>query len=245
LGPLFWLLLLLPLEYWRAYHYNVRLNSLLVSRDSEVQQAVAEVFDGIELRTQDDSISALDLIGRSHFDGFIIDCDGIERGSEIVAAARHSRSNRKSVIFTIVSGKTSVAAATELGSNFVLEKPLDTARLSTYFQSSVRQMEMEHRRYFRYELSIDAEVVRRDGAIISAQILNVSDGGLALRLLDRAHLHGSVTLRFTIPNAQQTPLTAVALICWSRGPVFGIRFFGMPKESGAAYAEWLSSMALV
>jgi DNA-binding response OmpR family regulator len=223
----------------------VRLNSLLVSRDPDVQQAVADVFDGIEVRQREDGISALDLIGRSHFDGFVIDCDGIERGTEIIAAARNSRSNRKSVIFTITEGKTPVAAAMDLGSNFVLEKPLDVGRLSTYFQSSLRQMEAEHRRYFRYELALDAEVIRRDGTTISAQILNVSDGGLALRLLDRAHLHGSVTLRFSIPDAKRTFITAIALICWSRGPVFGIRFFGMHEDSGKAYADWLSSMALV
>jgi DNA-binding response OmpR family regulator len=223
----------------------VRLNSLLVTRDPDVEHAVADVFEGIELRVRDDSISVLDLIGRSHFDGFIIDCDGIERGTEIIAAARNSRSNRKSVIFTIADGKTPVAQAMELGSNFVLEKPLDIGRLSTYFQSSIRQMEAEHRRYFRFELALDAEVVRRDGTTTSAQILNVSDGGLALRLLDRAHLHGSVTLRFTIPDARRTFITAIALICWSRGPVFGIRFFGMHEDCGKAYAEWLSSMALV
>lgn len=222
----------------------MRLNSLLVSRDSEVQKPVAEVFDGVELRVCEDSISALELIGRSHFDGFIIDCDGIERGSELIVAARGSRSNRKSVIFTIVN-ETAAVTAMELGSNFVLEKPLDAGRLSTYFQSSLRKMETEHRRYFRYELAIDAEVIRRDGTIISAQILNVSDGGLALRLLDRAHLHGSVTVRFSIPNAKRTIITAVALICWSRGPVFGIKFFGMHDDSSAAYAEWLSSMSLV
>ncbi|MCU1271662.1 MAG: response regulator receiver protein [Acidobacteriaceae bacterium] len=222
----------------------MRLNSLLVSRDSEVQKPVAEVFDGVELRVCEDSINALELIGRSHFDGFIIDCDGIERGSELIVAARGSRSNRKSVIFTIVN-KTAVATAMELGSNFVLEKPLDAGRLGTYFQSSLRKMETEHRRYFRYELAIDAEVIRRDGTVISAQILNVSDGGLALRLLDRAHLHGSVTIRFTLPNTKGTIVTAVALICWSRGPVFGIKFFGMHDESSAAYAEWLSSMSLV
>jgi len=123
-----------------------------VTRDPDVEQAVADVFDGIELRVRDDSISVLDLIGRSHFDGFVIDCDGIERGTEIIAAARNSRSNRKSVIFTISDGKTPVAQAMELGSNFVLEKPLDIGRLSTYFQSSIRQMEAEHRRYFRFEL---------------------------------------------------------------------------------------------
>ncbi|HEX3740595.1 MAG TPA: PilZ domain-containing protein [Terriglobales bacterium] len=223
----------------------MRLNSLLVSRDADVQEAVEDVFHGIEVRVRDDGISALDLIGRSHFDGFVIDCDGIERGTEIISAARNSRSNRKSVIFTIANGKTSIAQAMELGSNFVLEKPLDVGRFSTYFQSSIRQMEAEHRRYFRFELAIDAEVIRRDGTTISAQILNVSDGGLALRLLDRAHLHGSVTVRFSLPDVRRTFITAVALICWSRGPVFGIRFFGMHEDSGKAYAEWLSSMALV
>ena len=43
----------------------------------------------------------------------------------------------------------------------------------------------------------------------------------------------------------RTFITAIALICWSRGPVFGIRFFGMHEDCGKAYAEWLSSMALV
>lgn len=216
-----------------------------MSRDAAVREAVKDVFHGIEVRVRDDGISALDLIGRSHFDGFVIDCDGIERGTEIISAARNSRSNRKSVIFTIADRKTSIAQAMELGSNFVLEKPVDVGRFSTYFQSSIRQMEAEHRRYFRFELAIDAEVIRRDGTTISAQILNVSDGGLALRLLDRAHLHGSVTVRFSLPDVRRTFITAVALICWSRGPVFGIRFFGMHEDSGKAYSEWLSSMALV
>lgn len=223
----------------------MRVNCLLVSRDSQVQKLVAEVFAEIDLRLREDTLAALDLITRSHFDGFIIDCDGIERGTEIIIAARSSRSNRKSVIFTIVNGKTSVATAMELGSNFVLGKPLDLDRLTTYFQSSLHKMEREHRRYFRYQLSLDAEVVRRDGKVVPAQILNVSDGGLAIRLLDRAHLHGSVTIRFTLPDTRRTAITAVALLCWSQEPIFGMKFFGLDGESEKAYSEWLSSMALV
>ena len=65
---------------------------------------------------------------------------------------------------------------------------------------------------------------------------------LALRLLDRRTFTVS-QLRFTIPDARRIFITAIALICWSRGPVFGIRFFGMHEDSGKAYAEWLSSMA--
>jgi ActR/RegA family two-component response regulator len=215
-----------------------------MSRDPKMQQAVAQVFAGIDLHVSEDAVSALELISGSHFDGFIVDCDGMKHGAEIIAGVRSSRANKKSVIFTVVNGKTSVAMAMELGSNFVLGKPLDVNRLSKYFQSSLHKMEAEHRRYFRYQVTVDAEVVRRDGKVIPAQILNVSDGGLALRLLERANLHDSVTLRFPLPSARRTLITAVAVLCWSREPMFGMKLFGMDEESRKAYAEWLSSMAL-
>ena len=209
-----------------------------------MRQAMAPAFAGIDLHVHEDPISALELISRSHFDGFIVDCDGMKHGTEIIAGVRSSRANPRSVIFTIVNGKTTVATAMELGSNFVLGKPLDVYRLSAYFKSSLHKMETEHRRYFRYQLTLDAEVVRRDGKVIPAQILNVSDGGLALRLLERARLHDSVTLRFALPSAQQRLITAVAVLCWSREPIFGMKLFGMDEESRKIYAEWLSSMAL-
>lgn len=222
----------------------MRVNCLLVSRQPDVQKIVGEVFAGVDVRVREDTLSALELIGRSHFDGLVIDCDGMERGPEIIVAVRSSRSNRKSVVFTIVNGKTSIATAMECGSNFVLGKPLDAERLDTYFHSSLHKMEREHRRYFRYQLTLDAEVVRRDGQIIPAQILNVSDGGLALRLLDHAHLSGSVNIRFTIPNAERNVIMAVAVLCWSRDPIFGMKLFGMDKQCETNYHDWLSSMAL-
>ena len=97
--------------------------------------------------------SAFELLNRSHFDAFIVDCDGMEHGTEIIAGIRSSRANRKSVIFAIVNGMTSVATAMELGSNFVLGKPVEVGRLRTYFQSSLHKMESEHRRYFRYQVT--------------------------------------------------------------------------------------------
>ena len=203
-----------------------------------------QVFGAIDLQVNEDIRSAFELLNRSHFDAFIVDCDGMEHGTEIIAGIRSSRANRKSVIFTIVNGMTSVATAMELGSNFVLGKPVEVGRLRTYFQSSLHKMESEHRRYFRYQVTVDAEVVRRDGRVIAAQILNVSDGGLALRLLEQAHLDGSVTIRFHCPNTEKI-VTAVAVLCWSRETIFGMKVFGMDEQSRKAYAEWLSSMPLV
>ena len=223
----------------------MRLNCLLLSHDPTIQHAVAQVFVGIDVQVKEDTISAFELLSKSHFDGFIVDCDGTERGTEILGGIRSSRANRRSVIFTIVNGKTSIANAMELGSNFVLGKPLDFKHLSMYFESALYKMEAEHRRYFRHQVTLDAEVLRHDGKAIPAQLLNVSEGGLALRLLDRANFDSSITIRFALPNARQTLITAVAVLCWSREAIFGMKLFGMDEESRKAYTDWLSSMPLV
>lgn len=222
----------------------MRVNSLLITRDPQVQDLVAEVFAGVDLRLREDTPSAVELIGKSHFDGFIIDCDGTEGGRNILAAVRASRANRQSVIFTIVDGTTSVGAASELGSNFVLGKPVEKSRLEAYLRSSIQKMEAEHRRYFRYQLTLDAEVILRDGTAVAAQILNVSDGGFAMRLLDRAHLHGAVTVAFSLPGPKRVVVAGTAVACWATEPIFGMKFVSMDKDSRSAYDEWLFSMTL-
>lgn len=221
-------------------------NSLLVSRDRRVQSAVADVFAGIDLKLREDFGAALDAINTSHFDGFVVDCDGIERGPEIIGRIRESRGNRKSVIFAIVSGTTSISDATAMGANFVLRKPLEITRLTTYVRSSICKMEAEHRRYFRYQLTLDAEVIRRDRRAIAAQVFNVSSGGVALRLLDRALVEEPVTIRFTIPSGKTTRvISAMATVCWANETMLGMKFFGMDEASRTAYDLWLSSMTLM
>lgn len=223
----------------------MQVNSLLIAHDPQVQEIVSDVFAGIDLRLREDTSSALELISRSHFDGFIVDCDGIEKGRDVVAGIRNSRANRQSVIFTIVDGTTSVETATELGSNFVIGKPVEAVRLETYLRASIGKMEAEHRRYFRYQLMLDAEVILRDGTTVAAQILNVSDGGFAMRLLDRANLHGVVTVWFTIPGPKRIVITGYAVARWCTEPIFGMKFVRLDDDSRTAYELWLYSMALL
>src|SRR5690349_20824798 len=116
----------------------MRVSCLLVTPDPAVEQAIADVFIGFDLRLRDDSLSALDLIGRSHFDGFIVDCDGVERGPEVIFGIRRSRSNRNSSIFTVVDRKTSFENASVLGSNYVLNKPIEQLRLRRYLHAVPR-----------------------------------------------------------------------------------------------------------
>ena len=68
--------------------------------------------------------------------------------------------------------------------------------------------------------------MRRDGNVVPAQIPNVSDDGFAIRLLDHARLDAAITVRFSIPGAKE-PVVAIATVCWSTEPIFGMKFISM------------------
>jgi len=90
-----------------------------------MQHAVAQVFVGIDLEVKEDAISALELLSRSHFDAFIVECDTLEHATEIIPAIRSTRANRRSVIFTIVNG------------NPLLLQPWNSDRISLWESRSI------------------------------------------------------------------------------------------------------------
>ena len=212
----------------------------MVSHDSDVLKTVAEVFAGIDLLFSKDSSNAFQAISQNYFDAFFIDCDGMAGSPDVMSAIRGSRGNRQSTIFCLLNGTTTISEATEHGANFVLGKPVDATRLAAYLQASFCKMEAEHRRYFRYQLSLDAEVRIRDNRPILAQILNVSEGGLAMRLLDQAHLYGPVTIEFSIPGARGRKITVKAFPSWSAERLVGMRYLSMDGESRFVYDTMVS-----
>ena len=58
------------------------LNCLLLTRDATLLEVIRCGFSGttVELGMRTDAVSAIELSARRHLDGFVIDCDGVERG---------------------------------------------------------------------------------------------------------------------------------------------------------------------
>ena len=73
----------------------MHLRCLVVSRDPEVLKGVGEVFSGLDLVFRRDVTGANEAINQSHLDAFVIDCDGVEGSTDLLAMIRNSRSNRR------------------------------------------------------------------------------------------------------------------------------------------------------
>src|SRR5947209_7268342 len=92
---------------------------LLLTGDSCLLGAIRAKFSerGIELLVRKDAASAIELSKRRHLDGFVIDCDEVPQGKESLRSIPANPANKRSVMLAIVSGRSSVSQACELGAN--------------------------------------------------------------------------------------------------------------------------------
>lgn len=217
---------------------------LLVTSDSTLLGQISSILSAHEasLNVRQDSASAIELAGRRHLDGLVIDCDDVPDGPQALSRIRNSPSNKETVIIAVVNGSTSAGAALDLGANFVLGKPIQETRLRSVFDVAFAKMEREHRRYFRYDIDLPVRFRNHLEQLFTARMKNVSEGGLAIKLVHAIRLQGVIPVEFDIPSIQPHAFQAKVDIVWSDSFEMGLRFLYIGKDSAAALKSWLNSL---
>ncbi len=197
---------------------------------------------GASLHFRQDSASATELASRRHLDGLMIDCDDVPGGTKALAQLRSTAGSAQTLILAIVNGSTNPDAALDLGANFVLSKPIQQTRLRSILNIAVAKMEREHRRYFRYDVDLPVRFQNPLGQSFTASMKNVSEGGLAIKLVDPIRLKGVVVVECQLPSVEQQTFHAKAEVVWRDSFVVGLRFLYIGKDSGVALQAWLNSL---
>jgi CheY-like chemotaxis protein len=220
------------------------LECLLVTCDSallgHVQAGLG--MHGAALHLRQDSASAIEFVSRRHLDGLVIDCDDVPGGTKALCELRSAPANKQTLILAVVNGSTSTEEALGLGADFALSKPIQQTRLHSVLDVAIPKMEREHRRYFRYDVDLPVRFQNPLGQSFTARMQNVSEGGLAIRLIDPVRLKGVVIVEFELPSVEPRTFQAKADVVWSDSFVMGIRFLHIDKDSGVALQTWLSSL---
>jgi hypothetical protein len=71
---------------------------------------------------------------------------------------------------------------------------------------------------------------------------NVSEDGLAIKLVDPIRLEGVVIVEFQLPSVEPQTFHAKAEVVWSDSFVVGLRFLYIEKDSVVAFQTWLNSL---
>ena len=207
------------------------LECLLVTCDptllGQVQSGLG--MHGASLHLRQDSASAIELVSRRHLDGLVVDCDDVPGGTKALPELRSTPANKHTLIVAVINGSTSTEEALDLGADFALSKPIQQTRWSSILDAAVPKMEREHRRYFRYEVDLPVRFRNPLRQSFTARMQNVSEGGLAIRLIDPVRLEGVVVVEFELPTVEPQAFHAKAEVVWSDSFVMGLRFLYIEK----------------
>jgi CheY-like chemotaxis protein len=220
----------------------MNLDALLISRDAALLEVGRPALEKISVNLQvcGELRIAGDLLTRRKFDAVIIDCDDLQNGLDLLRNLRQSRSNAKSVSFAVVNGKTTTQDAFQAGANFVLQKPVTPLHASRCFNAALNFMVRERRRYFRHPVDIPLRISFARNQEMTAVTTNVSEGGMAIRMLGKLPKDVQAQFRFTLPGAKIS-LELKGEVAWSDGTGrVGIRFIEVPQSSQYQLEKWLT-----
>ena len=220
----------------------MNLESLLISQDAALLGVLRPTLEKIAVEVQvcADSKPASDLLTKHKFDAVIVDCDDLPGGADLLKDLRNTQSNARSVAFAVVNGKTSTQQAFQLGANFVLQKPLTPLNATRCFNAAVNFMVRERRRYFRHPVEMRVRIIFPNRPELNATATNVSEGGMAVRLVGKLPKEARGKLQFSLPGSN-TSLELKGVIAWADGTGHaGIRFIEVPQSSQYQLDKWLT-----
>jgi CheY-like chemotaxis protein len=220
----------------------MNLESLLISRDADLLGVVRPALEKISVNLDvcPESQAGNDLLAKRKFDAVIIDCDDLQNGFDLLRVVRQTQSNAKSVAFAVVNGKTTTQEAFRSGANFVLQKPLTPLHASRCFNAALNFMEREQRRYYRHPVDMPVRISLPHNQELTATTTNLSEGGMAIRILGKLPKDAQAQFRFTLPGVNIS-LELKGQVAWTDGTGHaGIRFVEVPQSSQYQLEKWLS-----
>lgn len=217
------------------------LQALLLLHDQESLRIVRQAFDSLNVLCQIETnpVHATELLNKRRFDAFVVDCDDIPGSNEVLQQLRNSPSSKRAMAFAIINNGTTVRQAFDLGANFVLDKPLTAERFTRTLRAAQGLMKREQRRYFRNAIETEAVVTLPEGKEHRIRILNLSEGGMAVKLPVQVQSATPVRVRFFLPGGRR--IEASAEITWHKeNEGVGVRFVHMDPKMQRDLEQWLS-----
>jgi DNA-binding response OmpR family regulator len=220
----------------------MNLDCLLISRDADLLEVLRPALEKISVNLQvcEEVQPGNELLAKRKFDAVIIDCDDMQNGFDLLRSLRQTQSNAKSVSFAVVNGKTTTQQAFKSGANFVLQKPLTPLHAARCFNAALNFMVRERRRYFRHPVDMPLRITLPHNQEMTATATNLSEGGMAIRVLGKLPENAQAQLRFTLPEANIS-LELKGQVAWFDGTGHaGIRFVDVPQSSQYQLDQWLT-----
>ena len=213
--------------------------ALVVSNDSTVIEQLIRGMQQYAIAAEVccDAPSAASLINTRKFEAIIVDRPMGDQ-VELFDRIRLSASNGNSVTFAVVDS----AAGAELKTqpNFLIPKPLDEKLVGSVLKAALGLIIRDYRRYFRCPVAVPVLIHIHGKAHIPCEMMNISEGGLAVTTIVTFDPGAAVKAEFILPD-EATAFNIDAEICWcdKKGRA-GLHFRSVLPDQQVLLQDWLS-----
>ena len=220
----------------------MNLESLLVCRDADVVRVLRPTLEklAIEVEVSAAARSGAEILSSAKFDAVIVDCDDLQGGVDVLRSLRQNASNKTSVSFAILNGKTTTQQAFEMGANFVVHKPISPERAKLTMRAAHNLMRRDRRNLNRQNLQVIATLSFEGGAEVQGIVTDLSDTGMSVLLAEPPPGGRNVRLTLPLPGTRKTIEGWGDLVWADQQGRAGIRFVQLPQVSQKELlTEWL------
>ena len=213
--------------------------ALVVSNDSTVIEQLVRGMQQFAIAAEvcSDVPSAASLVNTRKFEAIIVDRP-VGDQVDLFDRIRLSASNGNSVTFAVVDS----AARAELKTqpNFLIPKPLDEKLVGGILKAALGLIIRDYRRYFRCPVAVPVLIRIHGKAQVPCEMLNISEGGLAITTSVTFDAGAEVEAEFTLPD-EATKFEIDAEICWcdKKGRA-GLHFRSVLPNQQVLLQDWLS-----
>lgn len=224
---------------WRRSVQSVVARILLVSQDMRVIHNLCHLMEQLAMEVEICSDWGLvaGKLCKSKFDAIVVDFKN-ERATELLEKIHATTSHRRAVVIAILTLAGDVQEAFQAGANFVLERSLFPSIVNRTLRAAYPLMIRERRRYFRCPIRVPLYLATTDKSEIQVQLINVSEGGMAIESSSNLHVGTKIEWELTLPRAGR--LHGLGEVCWNdNAGRLGIQFSHMHSSILESLQSWL------
>lgn len=217
------------------------LESIVVCQDWQTISVLGGVLGNLRIGVHIDSEpgSACDRLTRSKFDAVIVDCE-LQGAADFLRNIRSHPSCRSSVPLAIATQGMGLPELSQLGARFVFEKPISMEQAVRTLSAARNLMLRGRLRYFRQEVNIPVTLTFANKRRLSANMTNLSQGGIAVASSEILDPADPLRLRFDLPDTDSF-LEARGEVAWTDGQGHaGIRFTEVSERMQNNLEQWLA-----
>jgi CheY-like chemotaxis protein len=215
------------------------LQSMVLSRDTDKVAVLMRALSRLDIDVVvcSDPSSAISLMDRKKFEAVIIDFNVPDADSLLQDIRRQRQS--KIMVAAILGPQTTAREAFAMGARFVLYEPITLDRALQGLRAVRSLLYPQRRQQLRKPAYAPVCLRFIPGREIKAVVLNVSEGGIAVRLPEPATVREAVRARFNLPGIRQV-IDVQGQIAWvDKNGRAGIRFLHLPSQLHAQLKQWL------